>query len=278
MAENRLLTLVKQNEDLEELLTREKDSELLYHFSKMRRNIIEWYDFSPNSKILEVGGGCGTITQFLCERGHCVVSIEEDEAYASVNSYRNRTSKCVEVTAKKIYQFQDGEFDYVLLIGSLCCAKKYTEETTESDAYCNLLTEAKRVLKPDGVLLVAVPNRFGVKYLAGMEDELTSKRFSGIENYKEHSKVKAFSKSKLVEMLNRTGFEKQSFYYPVPDYLFATEIFSDDYLPKEGDFQEKSPNYFAEQIVLFDEAAAVNAMCKENVFTQFANSYLVVCQ
>ena len=36
---------------------------ILYHLSEQRANIVEWIPMDPNSKVLEVGSGCGAITR-----------------------------------------------------------------------------------------------------------------------------------------------------------------------------------------------------------------------
>ena len=58
----KILEIVKSGNDLEEFLTGESEWEYLYNLSRIRRNILEWYDFNPEGSLLEIGGECGPIT------------------------------------------------------------------------------------------------------------------------------------------------------------------------------------------------------------------------
>lgn len=47
---------------------------VLYHLSRVRENILNWYPFQEDATCLEIGSGCGAISGLLCERMRKVVS------------------------------------------------------------------------------------------------------------------------------------------------------------------------------------------------------------
>ena len=49
---------------------------VLYHLSRVRENILNWYPFQEDATCLEIGSGCGAISGLLCERMKKVVSVE----------------------------------------------------------------------------------------------------------------------------------------------------------------------------------------------------------
>ena len=41
---------------------------VLYHLSRVRENILNWYPFQEDATCLEIGSGCGAISGLLCEK------------------------------------------------------------------------------------------------------------------------------------------------------------------------------------------------------------------
>ena len=68
------------NEEISSKYVYEKASfPILYHLSKHRKNIIDWYEFKKNSKILHLGAGTGIITQSLAETGNKIIAVDANE-------------------------------------------------------------------------------------------------------------------------------------------------------------------------------------------------------
>lgn len=81
-------------------------------------------------------------------------------------------------------------------------------------------------LKEDGKLLIAIENKFGLKYWAGSREDHTGKFFDGLEGYIDtDSKVRTFSKEALKKIITDAGYGRAEFYYPFPDYKFPVQIF-----------------------------------------------------
>ena len=53
------LLRICQSGDREEVLRNSDSWPLLYHLSKARENILDWYEFNPEGDLLEIGAGCG---------------------------------------------------------------------------------------------------------------------------------------------------------------------------------------------------------------------------
>ena len=104
----------------------------------------------------------------------------------------------------------DAPFDYVLLIGVLEYAGKYTDG---EDPYRTFLENIRRYLKPDGRLLIAIENRLGLKYFSGAPEDHLGRSFAGLKGYDPAAGVKTFSHSELKVLLERSGFVGNRFYY-----------------------------------------------------------------
>ena len=63
-------------EQYEKIIEKDTRTNIVNIFSEMRTNIIKWYPFEPNKKILEIGANYGEITQELVKITPEVSSIE----------------------------------------------------------------------------------------------------------------------------------------------------------------------------------------------------------
>ena len=57
--EDDLLKLITEEPDVEKILKRDDRWPVLYHFSPVRQNILEWYPFKKDASVLEIGSGGG---------------------------------------------------------------------------------------------------------------------------------------------------------------------------------------------------------------------------
>ena len=274
--EEEILEIVKNNEDFTEILANDIRCPILYHLTPLRRNLLEWYDFKENANILEIGAGCGALTGFLCEKAERVVVVELSKRRAEIIANRHKGKVRLEVIVGNLNDIKIQEkFDYITLIGVLEYAGKFTD--TENP-YRDFLVQVKKYLKPNGTLIIAIENKFGLKYWAGAREDHTGKLFEGIEGYIGNTEVKTFGKDELKELLYEAGYSKLDFYYPMPDYKIPIQIFSDEYLPTVGQIGGCFPNYDQERFLLFNEKAVSNTIIQNKKFDFFANSFLVFCK
>lgn len=245
-----------------------------YHLTPIRKNIINWYPFKKDSAILEIGAGMGAITSALCEKGKEVISVELSKNRAKSIEIRNKDKENLEIIVANLndIDFKDKKFDYITLIGVYEYAALYTNS---ENPYIDFLNNIKKLLKPDGKLLIAIENKFGMKYWLGAPEDHSSIVYDGITGYSENSKIRTFGKEELKQLLKQTGFKFTKFYYPLPDYKLPTIIFSDEYLPTEKTIENYIPYYYEQTIALFDEKKAYKEVIKNNKFDFFANSFFV---
>lgn len=277
IAEDELLEIVKEHDPKEfnDIINKKCKWPILYHLSKERENILEWYPFHKDDKILEIGSGCGAITGMLARKSEHVTCIELSKKRSLINAYRNKTEKFEIIVGN----FQDIEpkledkFDVITLIGVLEYAGYYIESDSP---YVKFLELMKKHLKPNGKIIIAIENKFGLKYWAGCKEDHVSSYYEGIEGYPNTKSIKTFSKNGLEKLITKAQLKVDDFYYPYPDYKLPVKIYSDEYLPKSGELTNNIRNFDNNRIVSFDEAKAFDNIIKESLFPLFSNSYLVV--
>ena len=256
----------------------EKNWAVMYHLSQQRENILEWYPITKEDSVLEIGAGCGAISGVLAKKAGRVVANDLSKMRSSINAWKNKEAENLEIVVGNFNTVSDNlteTFDYVTLIGVFEYAKTYIQE---EEPYRVFLDKINRHLKPNGKILMAIENKLGLKYFAGCKEDHVGRMFEGIEGYKNTSGVETFSKRELEKLLDANGYHNYRFYYPYPDYKFATTIYSDSYLPKKGELRNNRRNFDAERLLLFDEGLAFDTMISAELFPHFSNSFFVEIQ
>lgn len=249
---------------------------VLYHFSSLRENIVEWIPMKKSQKVLEVGSGCGAITGALARKAGSVTCVELSKKRSLINAYRH--SDCGNVTIH-VGNFKDVEpglpddFDYICLIGVFEYAQSYIGGDTPFEDFLKILMPH---LKKDGRLVIAIENKYGLKYFAGCKEDHLGTYFSGIENYPRGGGARTFSRNGLERIFEKCGIGEYQFYYPYPDYKFMHALYSDDYLPGRGELSDNMRNFDSDRMILFDEKSAFDGLAEDGLFPLFSNSFLVV--
>ncbi len=246
--------------------------EIYDYVSPLRRLLFEWYPFKEGGRILEIGGNVGELTEFFCEAGSSVFSIEPNDAKREI--IQQRCEKYGNLRVENIL-FKEipklGAFDYIIIHNYFGYLKKYF---CTSDTYVDFFKMLYSSLSPAGKILVATNNRIGLKYLSGAVEEYTGKMYSGINGFDGYNKVRTFTKMELTDILEKAGIRQYKFYYPFPDYVFPTEIHTSEslkYFVYDG--ERFSTNY--EMPALFDTRKLAQTLQAENVIETFADSFLV---
>ena len=276
--ESELLTLMKNHKDhsnYDTILNNDDRWPILYHLSPIRKNILNWYPFKKESSCLEIGGGCGAITGVLCENLDKVTVVELSKRRAKINYERHKEYTNLEIIVANLNDIPfEEKFDYITLIGVL----EYAGSFTKTDhPYSDFLKQIKKFLKPEGKLIIAIENRYGMKYFSGAKEDHTAKNFDGITGYQNNDTVRTFGKYELEELLTQSGYPQQDFYYPHPDYKMPMEIYSSDWLPSSTELLSPTPNFDYEKYELFNPSLAFKGVIENKQFEFFANSFLVVC-
>lgn len=275
--EDELLDIAKKygEDELNQIIAERKSWPILYHFSHIRKNILNWIPFTEQDSVLEIGSGCGAVTGAIAEKAGQVTCIDLSKKRSYVNAYRNSRFNNIKI---QVGNFQDIEknsseqYNYITLIGVF----EYSEGYIGSEnPYVDMLKRIEHHLKPGGKIIIAIENRLGLKYWSGCSEDHTGRFFDGIENYPLSHGVRTFSKKELEDIINEAGDYKATFYYPYPDYKFPLSIYSDRYLPKQGELTISACNYDRARMQLFDEAKVGDTIIANNLFPQFSNSFLV---
>lgn len=273
--EDELLEIVKNNVTYDDVLANDSRWPILYHLSPIRQNIINWYPFKNNSKLLEIGGGCGAITGALCESLGEVKVVELSKKRSNINYERHKHYNNLEIIVGNLNDIKfEEKFDYITLNGVLEYAGSFTDT---KDPYKDFLKNIKEYLKPNGKLIIAIENRYGLKYFAGAKEDHTAKEFDGITGYIENTNVRTFGKKELEDLLDSSGYPLQEFYYPHPDYKMPMEIYSKEWLPNKDLGLSGAPNFDNDRYSLFDETEAYKGIIENGQYEFFANSFLVIC-
>lgn len=254
---------------------------VFHNFTDARENLINWYPFSENASVLEIGAGMGALTGILCQKCNSVTAFEHSPKRAEIircryPEYSNLNVICGDVLA---YEFKQ-KYDYITLIGVL---EYMGINSSSDDPYSEILIKINQLLKPNGVLLLAIENRFGLKYWCGAAEDHTGVPFDGISGYQKNSYttrynksgVKTFSRDILKEYLEKCGFRQNKWFYPLPDYKFPTMVFSDEYLPGNTAVGGIKFSYPQESCLIADERKLYPEIFQNQVFPFFANSFLV---
>ena len=273
--ENDILEMVRNNVQLDGLPPEKVDYSVLYHLSKRRENILNWYPFSKEETVLEVGAGCGAITGLLCGKLKKVTAVELSKRRSEINYARNKNYDNLNIFVGNLNDMNFEErFDYIVLNGVLEYAICFT---AGDNPYEDFLLKMSKFLKKDGKLIIAIENRLGLKYFSGSAEDHTSQYFLGLNQYENCNAVRTFSKSEMKALLKAVDFGDFEFYYPYPDYKFPVEIFTDDTLVR-NEYGKKYLNFDITKLGLFQEQKVAYSLVQEGVMSVFANSFLVIAR
>lgn len=245
-----------------------------YHFSPQRTNIISWLPIKPTHSVLEIGSGCGAVTGKLSEMAGYVHCVDLSKKRSLINAQRHREQNNIEITVSNFLDFSDQKkYDWITLIGVLEYANLYMNS---ADSFVEMIRRLKPFLKTGGQIVIAIENKLGLKYWAGCKEDHTGILFEGLQGYP-NSAVSTFSRKELIDILASAGVPEYEFYYPYPDYKFASRVFSERFLPRISFLRQNINNYDQSRLYLFDESRVWDQIISAGLFPEFSNSFLVVC-
>lgn len=101
-----------------------------------------------NPKIIDIGAGTGKYSCALAEEGYDVTAVELVKHNLRVIEKKNKNVKTYWGNATDLSKFNDESFDLVLLFGPMY-------HLIQNDEKIKALMEAKRIVKKDGIIMVA---------------------------------------------------------------------------------------------------------------------------
>ena len=156
---------------------------------EFKKNIISWYPINEKDKVLQIG--------------------KDEKIFNELKTKTNNVILTEDIDNLEI----KNEFDYITLIGIL-------DDATESKIL-NILEKSKKMLNKNGKILIAMENKFAMKYWTGQKADDTSNPFETILN------SKFISLYRIKNILNSLKL-KYKFYYPLPDYKYTNVIYTDE--------------------------------------------------
>lgn len=262
-------------ENYDDVISQDDHWEVFYHLSEMRKGLFSWYDFKQGSRVLEIGGGFGALTGLFCEKCGSVVSVEQDIRRADAIRRRYFGIENLQVVCENILVWENvDKFDYIIMTGIL---ETICDGSTDDNDYIKVLKRIKRWLAPKGKLLLAVDNRFGIRYWCGAVDKHTGRLYSGINGYPNGSSGITFDHEQIRRLLLESGLEQIKFFYPMPDYILPQMIFSDEYLPNSSVRERLIPYYLDKQYLRAYENDLYDDIVRNKAFEFMSNSFLVEC-
>lgn len=255
-----------------------KDWRSEYHLSTKRAQLLSGFSFDRGLRVAEVGCGCGAITRFLGESFDEVVAVEGSEHRARLARLRTRDLESVSILCAPFQALRfKRSFDVVFCIGVLEYAASFVDADDPYDAVLGCFAD---MVRDDGQLVLAIENQFGLKYFCGAGEDHLGQRFVGIEGYRGRAtKVRTFGKVELDTRLRR-HFGHTQFFYPYPDYKLPDAVVSAAFLASgraaELISQFRSRDYTSTARPLWNEAATVFELARNDGLEFFANSFLVV--
>lgn len=275
--EERILELAKTypQESYNQIIAKEQDWAVMYHLAREREHILSWYPFESGAKVLEVGSGCGAVTAAAAAQAASVTCIDLSLRRSTINGLRNQERENIKIC---VGNFQDIEkelecdYDYATLIGVFEYGRGYIGGEKPYHGFLNTIMEH---IRPGGKLLIAIENKFGLKYWAGCREDHVGTFFEGLEGYQNTEGVRTFTRPELVQLFEECGYRNYRFYYPYPDYKFPTVIYSEDYLPRQGELTQNICNFDRDRLVLMDEEKVFDQIIKDGLFPLYSNSFFV---
>lgn len=221
----------------------------------MPKGLLNWYNFSPEGKVLYIDDKESSIKELLQEKCRTVICIK---GAASVDeAFINQNKKA---------------FDYIIAIGMVECLPDPVKA----------FSLWRDLLKGSGRLILGMDNRLGLRYFCGDRDPFTNRSFDGIENYRrvpkeDRKKLKGrnYSKDEIVDFLDSSGWSKRKFYSVLPNFEFPQLIYSEDYLPVESLDIRYFPMYNHPDTVFMEEEFLYNDIINNGMFHTMANSFLI---
>jgi len=166
------------------------------------------------------------------------------------------------------------KFDYIL-------SKADLETYEDPQKFFNI---CKPLLKKNGRLLLAVNNRFGIRYFCGNKDMYTQRCFDGIEGYvRIYAEEKAdfigrtYTKAELKKILKKAGIFREQFFSVFSDLENPVLIYREDFLPNEDMMARISPSYSDATTIFIEEELLYKSLIENNMFHTMANAYIMEC-
>ena len=285
-AEDELLALFRGVEDRrvgsDELAAAIRDWPTAYHLAPERAVLLAPVNIGPDDQVLDVGAGSGVNTRICADRGAAVTAVEGSAARAELIAQRCAGLEGVDVLCGPLDGLgadRSGVYDVVLLVGVLEYAGTSHGGRGGPAALLNLAVDA---MAPGGVVVLAIENRLGLKYLLGFPEDHLGLPWVGWEGYR-NGEPTTWSRRELAQMLADSGLAAQKWLYPFPDYKLPTAVLAEEIYDRADGVDmvdqivgHPTSTEYARPVLVADDRAAHRALLTAGLGPDTANSFLVV--
>lgn len=188
---------------------------------------------------------------------------EEIETYAENIDYKDEPT--IKVGSGYKYVVMLGAFEYM----------KRPQVTLES---------LKNRLSEDGTMLIAMDNRFGLRYFCGDRDIFTDRNFDGIEDYirinqSDRSSMhgRGYTKAEAFKLLTAAGLQDTHSFSVLPSIDEPQLFYAEDYTPQEEMSVRFNEYYNNPDTIFIQESSIYQKIIENGMFHQMANGYLIEC-
>ena len=230
------------------------ESCFLQEFSERRGNIVRWLGLKPGTKVLELGSECGAVTETLLDMGCRVTCVEESLVKSRINAHRNGKAHSFSIYVEDAESYVPGEqYDLILVW-----------KTRETEKIQERLKSLAQRLTPKGRLLAAFYNRYALRKWGGYRQRYHEEMF--------REKEEGIAYSEIKKLVSCFAAEAPQLYYPYPDHEHMIALYSDDFLPKEGELFKNAVPFQEGRLEFCNETKAFDQIILDGMFAQYTNS------
>ncbi|WP_298458861.1 bifunctional 2-polyprenyl-6-hydroxyphenol methylase/3-demethylubiquinol 3-O-methyltransferase UbiG [uncultured Cellulomonas sp.] len=254
-------------------------SAVTYHVNSRRSNVVRFLDLPATAHVLEIGAGCGAVTRYLGETCAVVDAVEPMHRRAQVARQRCRDLPNVEVFAGEVADVPaEPVYDVALVNGVLEYVGNGTADHAPYEAF---LRDVAARLRPGGVLVLAIENALGVKYVVGSPEDHTDREYDSLEGYPRPNHARVFSRAELTGMLERSGLGVAQVLGAFPDYKRTAVLLGESLDGVDPSLAHRIPPFpspdrrgFRHRVA--DEHAVWRTLVRSGLTWQFPNSFVVL--
>lgn len=245
---------------------------------ELPKAIIRWYEIKKDSRVVCVvseDGNSRLIAEALEETGQKVKRLalsKLEDGQKSVDKEQGSVMQEDRVFTEGAWE-REG-YDIAVVVDIL----EYAKDPA------GLLKRVRRLLKPNGRLLLGADNRLGIRYFCGDQDFFTSKNYDSIENYRhllpwerEMVKGRAYAKAEICDFLEQAGFLRHRFFSVFPRLSNPQLLLAEDYEPNEALDIRIFPEYNSPDTVFLMEEELYPSLMKNHMLHAMANGFFVEC-
>lgn len=209
-------------------------------------NILRWYEFADQAKVLSVGWNHSVTERFCREREYLYLNVEPDVLLNGDYSVLHRK-----------------EMDYVILMETI----EVTECPTE------LIRKAYACLNENGTMLVITNNRYAIKHFCGEKTPYETKLYHELEGKISEDGSHCWGIGEIETLFWKADITKFQKYAVFPSLYHVQKVYSFDYKIRDKADIMFSPWYQDNSLVYAHEEKMYDGLIASGLFYPMANGF-----